>query len=291
MAGSSGCPAFFVICMQVWKWEKKIATLLGDADDADLSARLLLRHALEFDDLTYSLNLHREVTEKELRKLFPDVLRRQKGEPMAYILGHKEFYSNDFIVTPATLIPRPETELLVDLALDLIRRDDARIADIGCGTGCIGISLALERPFWTPFLMDKSSDALAVACGNASRFSLNLPCILADMAFLPFDNSSLDLIISNPPYIDEQKPEETASDVLAFEPHLALFSPNAGLWHIEALASQARRILKPGGLLVLEHGYEQGEKTMDIFRRYGLKIIGDFQDLAGLSRCCIGKKI
>lgn len=277
--------------MQVWEWEKKIAALLSGVESAEMSARLLLRHVLKLDDLGYLLNLRREVTQEEERELFPCVLRRQQGEPMAYILGHKEFYSHDFLVGPATLIPRPETELLVDLALDLARGDNVRFADAGCGTGCIGISLVLERPGWQAILVDKSEDALKVARKNIAEYSLELPCVLADMASLPIKESSLDLIVSNPPYIDEKKPWETAHDVFAYEPHLALFSENAGLGHIEALAASARRFLKADGLLVLEHGYDQGDKTINILSQHGLKVIGDFKDLAGLPRCCIGKKI
>lgn len=277
--------------MQLWEWEKKITALLAGVENAELSARLLLRHVLKLDDLAYLLNLRHEVTEKEVKELFPYVLRRQKGEPMAYILGHKEFYSHNFCVSPSTLIPRPETELLVDCALDLVRGDNVVFVDAGCGTGCIGISLALERPGWQPVLVDKSEDALKVARENAAAYSLGAPCILADMASLPLKSSSLDLIVSNPPYIDEQKPLETAQDVLAHEPHLALFSGKGGMSHIEALADNATRILKPGGLLILEHGYDQEERTINVLSCHGLKIIGDFKDLAGWPRCCIGKKI
>ena len=276
--------------MQIWKWEKKIALLLKEQDNPVLCARMLMRWATGFTEMEYLLALREEFSENDMSKLLPALERRLKGEPMAYILGKKEFYGHEFIVSPATLVPRPETELLVDLALSLTHKDNLCFADIGCGSACIGISLELARPDWKGYFIDKSIDALGIALLNGEQFCVPMTLLQAELEKLPFKNESLDLIISNPPYIDPELKEEVMREVLAFEPHIALFSENGGLFHITNLLREAGRVLRPGGRIIMEHAYDQKESSLRIFQEFGFINICDYDDLASLPRCATGVK-
>jgi release factor glutamine methyltransferase len=263
-------------------------------DNPALCARLLAGHALGYDSLRCVLNANQELTPSQLTALNELTSRRATGEPMAHILGCREFYGRSFFVTPQTLIPRPETELLVETALARLTARPLHFADMGTGCGCIGITLALERPRWKGVLADNSAPALAVAKDNARALNAaqRLACVLADMRAAPLATNAFDLLVSNPPYIRECDRALVMDEVLRFEPRTALFSPDNGLAHLRAVCGLAAKCLKDGGLLLLEHSAEQGEQVRNLLAETGIfENIGTSRDLAGLERCTSGKKL
>lgn len=274
---------------KLWEKEKKLEAMLIEAgvDSPGLCARMLAEHALGLDHVRHILSSSRQLSSEEENRLENLAKRRAAGEPMAYILGKKAFYEHEFIVSPATLVPRPETEMLVDLALELLPASKIHFADIGTGCGCIGLSLMAKRPGWQGILLDISCETLNIASQNASRIAVN-PCLIqGDMLHLPFRARSLELLLSNPPYIAfDEFPE--LDKTLAYEPSSALFSGNGGLEHIQGLALEAKRVLRPGGIAIIEHGYLQGRQVCEILTAAGFTDVRDHNDLAGLPRCATG---
>lgn len=221
-----------------------------------------------------------------------DVLlaRRLAGEPLAYIRGRQAFWTLDLRVTPATLIPRPETELLVEIALELPNPNrPRRVADLGTGSGAIAAALASERPAWRIVASDRSAAALAVAQGNFRDLSLgNVAPIRADW-LAPFGAGSCDLILSNPPYVASGDPHLCRGDPL-FEPPSALASGPDGLDAIRRIAADARRCLRPGGLIVLEHGCDQGGAVRGLLLAAGFAEVVTRPDLALHERATLGRR-
>ncbi len=214
--------------------------------------------------------------------------RRRAGEPVAYILGEREFYSLMLAVQPAVLIPRPETEQLVELALArLPRTGAARLLDVGTGSGAIAIAIAHARPDLEVWASDISQAALAVARDNARRHGANIRFIESD-GLNSLADARFDVIVSNPPYIAAADPHLLAGD-LRFEPRLALESGPDGLTLIRRLAADARRHLGDGGWLLFEHGYDQGPVCTELLASLGYSDVCEARDLAGLSRISLGR--
>lgn len=217
--------------------------------------------------------------------------RRLQGEPVAHITGLREFWSLTLKITPSTLIPRPETELLVERALHhLSETPAALIADLGTGSGAIALALASERPDCLLHASDRCDAALEIARENAQ--SLNLKNIIfhhGDWFQALQEGSVYDLILSNPPYIAKQDPHLSRGD-LPREPATALASGPDGLRDIRIIVAQAPSHLKPGGRLLIEHGFEQGEAVRKLFLQAGFMTIGTLRDLAGHERVTEGKK-
>lgn len=211
------------------------------------------------------------------------VARRRKGEPIAYLTGSREFFGRNFRVTPAVLIPRPETEHVVELALELSLPDAAEVADIGTGSGCIALTLALERPGWRIRAGDLSESALAVAATNRRLLQANDVELLAGDLFTPFDGRRFDLIVSNPPYVATDDPHLGRGDV-RHEPAGALEAGAHGLSCLRRLIGCAPGSLRPGGWLVVEHGHDQGESVRKLMQESGLGTVKTIRDLAGLER-------
>lgn len=210
--------------------------------------------------------------------------RRLDGEPIAYILGEREFYGLSFKVTPATLIPRPETELLVELALERIAPDaSCRILDLGAGSGAIALAVAHARPKVQVIAVDASAAALDVARENAVRLGIANATFRHGDWYAPLAEERFALIVSNPPYIAAGDPHLSRGD-LRFEPPSALASGADGLDDIRRIAAGARAHLAPGGWLLLEHGYDQGAPVREILRRKGLQEVFTAPDLAGIDR-------
>ena len=216
--------------------------------------------------------------------------RRLNGEPMAYILGEREFYGRSFYVNPATLIPRPETEHLVDAALGFLP-PDGRVWDLGTGRGAIAVTLACERPDAGIAASDVSTAALDVARRNADRHGAVVAFACGSWldAGLPQKVRGFDLIVSNPPYIEAGDPHLQQGD-LRFEPQQALTDFSDGLSCIRLLASGAAGCLKDGGRLLLEHGFDQGAAVRRILADTGWTDIETRCDLAGHERVTIGRK-
>jgi release factor glutamine methyltransferase len=229
----------------------------------------------ELDDIT------RERFEESLR-------RREDGAPMAYIMGTKEFWSLEFAVSPATLVPRPETEMLVNLALREIPRDAAwRVLDLGTGSGAIAVSIACERPMSQVTAIDASEDALLVAAENARALAPgNVECLHGDWTE-PVRGRIFDLIVSNPPYV---RAGDEALAALRHEPRAALVAGADGLDAIRALAAQCRDVLVAGGLLLVEHGSDQSEAVAALLDTNGWVDIQCHKDLAGLPRVTAARR-
>jgi release factor glutamine methyltransferase len=213
--------------------------------------------------------------------------RRLHGAPIAYLRGHQAFWTLELSVSPATLIPRPETELLVETALELLAPIPRLIADLGTGSGAIAAALASERPDWTLIATDRSAPAIAIARDNFQRLGLASINVVQSDWLAAFAADSLDAIVSNPPYLADADPHLARGD-LRFEPRSALASGGDGLDAIRAILADAPRCLRPGGLLAIEHGFDQGQAVRRDFHENGLQRVETRQDLAGHDRLTLG---
>ena len=262
-------------------------------DSPRLSAQLLLSQALGLDRLGLILAMDRPLTPEELDLVRPLVARRGKGEPVAYILGERVFYGLEFAVTPATLIPRPETELIIDRALELFPAGElTSFADLGTGSGCLAVTLAVRFPGATGLALDLSPEALAVARQNAVRHQVaeRVAFLDADFADLPAHDGGYGLIVSNPPYVSAAEYRECSREVREFEPSSALTPGETGLEAVPTVARAARTRLAPGGVLLVEIGWKQGPRAAAILAEAGFTEVAVLRDLAGLDRVVEGRK-
>ena len=260
-----------------------------DPREARLEAQILLCHTIQ-QPRAYLAAHDRDPVSPEHAAVFTALLqRRLQGEPIAYILGEREFYSLNFKVSPAVLIPRPETELLVDLALErLPANQPARLLDLGTGSGVVAVTLALHRPQADVIAVDQSATALEVARENARRLGAsNLSLILSNW-YGALNDEKFDLIVSNPPYISAADPHLTQGDV-RFEPASALASGTDGLSDIRIIIQGANSHLKPGGWLLFEHGYDQAAACRELLTQAGFEQVASASDLAGIARVTYGQ--
>ena len=210
--------------------------------------------------------------------------RRRSGEPVSYITGWREFYGLKLHVSPDVLIPRPETEQLVDLALERLPLGaSVQVLELGTGSGAISVALASLRPELKVTATDVSDAALEVARRNAREHAVEIDFVRSD--WFESIEGSFDLIVTNPPYVAARDPHLERGD-LRFEPRLALIGDEDGLAGIREIAASARHHLSPGGSLLLEHGYDQSENCVALLRELGYVAVADFPDLAGLPRVC-----
>jgi release factor glutamine methyltransferase len=253
-----------------------------------LDTELLLAHVLNKPRSYLYAHPETKLSTQQQQKFTKLLNRRKNGEPMAYILGHKEFYSLDLKINKHVLIPRPETELLVDLILDKFSAtSNINLVDFGTGSGAIALAIAKHRPNWQILAIDKSRNALKVAQNNAQNLNIkNIQfiqhdwCRWADRATARV--APTDIIVSNPPYI-------TGSDLHPpFEPKIALAGGKDGLKHIKTIIKQAKNILKPNGLLFLEHGFDQAQQIQTLMKKHGYTKITTHQDLANHDRVTMG---
>ncbi len=283
--------------MRLADHERDIAERLHKAgvDSPRLCARLLCAHALGLDKLGVALLPERPLSAAESDRLEALAARRATGEPLAHILGKREFFSRDFRVTRHTLVPRPETELLVETALELLPPTPVDFVDLGAGGGCIGLTLVCERPAWRGILLEASAEALAVARENAVALlppgeDARIALARGDLFAPPLREHSFDLVISNPPYIGESERGEVMDEVLRFEPAAALFSPRGGLAHLAAVCAGARRLLRRGGHVIVEHGAGQGAAVRGLLAAEGRDGPRTRADLAGHARCTVARR-
>jgi release factor glutamine methyltransferase len=258
-------------------------------DNPRLDAELLLANTLGLDRVGLYVNFERPLQGSELAAFREQVRRRAGREPLAYILGKAEFWSLPLKVTPAVLIPRPETELLVEESLARLP-SGGRVLDVGTGSGALAIALAHERPEFVVTAIDVSAAALEVAGENAcSNEVAERICFLQqDLAALPA--GPFDLVVANPPYIPVGELASLMPDVRDFEPHLALDGGADGLDAYRALARQAGSVLAPDGWLLVEVGIGQATVVKQLFAGAGLAEIFAASDLAGIERVVGGKK-
>jgi release factor glutamine methyltransferase len=262
-----------------------------DAAEIRREAELLLQHALGVDRAWLFAHADDIVSDAPAGQFRRHLSRRVKGEPIAYITGRREFFSIDLAVTPDVLVPRPETELLVELALEKIPQGEkVYVADLGTGSGAIALAIASECPQASVLATDASLGALGVARGNARRLELtNVEFALGDWC-APLRDRVFDVIASNPPYIAAGDPHLDRGD-LRFEPALALSSGADGLDAIRTIARDARSHLKPGGWLFFEHGYDQGEVVRAILEAGGYADAVTVQDLEGRDRVSFARHV
>ncbi|ELY2510242.1 peptide chain release factor N(5)-glutamine methyltransferase [Cronobacter sakazakii] len=227
------------------------------------------------------------LTDDEHARLDALLARRAAGEPVAYLIGQREFWSLPLEVSPATLIPRPDTECLVEQALARLPATPCRILDLGTGTGAIALALASERPDCHVTALDIIPEAVALAKRNAQRLGIDNVTILQSHWFSALTDVRFSLIVSNPPYIDGDDPHLSQGDV-RFEPKSALVADNAGLADLETLVTEARRFLEDNGWLMLEHGWQQGEAVRELFTRAGYQAVETCRDYGGNERLTLG---
>jgi release factor glutamine methyltransferase len=285
-----------------------VATLLADATrrlteavsleprEARIEARALFAHALKVDHAWLIGHDRDTPTPAQQQSIEILIARRAAGEPVAYILGEREFFGMNFAVTSAVLIPRPDTELLVETALQhLPEHIPYRILDLGTGSGAIAIALARQRPLAEVVAVDASAEALAVAQANARQLGAdNVQCLAGDWyAALgkpagEVGVKKFDMIVSNPPYIAANDPHLNAGD-LRFEPLQALASGDDGLHDLRVIVAGASAHLVEGGWLWLEHGFDQAAAVAGLLRQHGFGQVHALRDLAGLDRVSGGR--
>ncbi|WP_180132512.1 peptide chain release factor N(5)-glutamine methyltransferase [Rhodoferax sp. BLA1] len=255
-----------------------------------LDAQLLLLHVLGQPDnqrgwlMAHDTDVLPSTKQAELNTL---AQRRLAGEPLAYLTGYKAFYGLELQVSPDVLVPRPDTETLVDWALELLSDTTARVLDLGTGSGAIALALKATQPQMDVWATDMSSKALAVAQTNAQRLQLEVTFNQGPwLAALPAGTPRFDAIVSNPPYIADQDPHLTA---LGFEPIQALTSGTDGLDDLHQIICTASAHLQPGGWLLLEHGYDQSAAVRQLLTQEGFGQVQSRCDLAGIERCSGGR--
>lgn len=270
-----------------------IASLLRGAELPDsLTARLdseLLLAAAIGKSRSYLHTWPERIVSSEAAQTFASYLqRRRAGEPVAYILGQQGFWNLDLEVASHTLIPRPDTELLVETALAVLPAEPAKVLDLGTGTGAIALALASERRQWQVTAVDRVPEAVALAERNRQRLQLDNVTVLASHWFSALDDQRFQLIVSNPPYIRAEDPHLVAGDV-RFEPSSALVAGNDGLDDLRQIIAAAPSHLLPAGWLLLEHGYDQAAAVRELLARQGFEQIESRVDLGGHERITLGR--
>ena len=254
-----------------------------------LEARILVQHAFAVDATMLIAHGERSVDAAATR-VFADLLaRRCAGEPIAYLMGTREFWSLPLTVSPAVLIPRPETELLVERCLERLPTGPSCVLDAGTGSGAIILALKFERPDLQAYACDRSAAALTVAADNSARLGLALHLVQSDWLNPIAPRPNFDLIVSNPPYVAPGDPHLEQGD-LRYEPPTALVAEEGGLAAIHALISSALPRLRPGGWLLLEHGMDQAPAVQTALLAHGYDSVASYPDLSGHLRCSEGQR-
>ncbi len=281
---------------EVWSVKRVLAWAADDLkrrgnDSARLDVELLLGRVLGLDRIGLILHSEKPLSAPELGRFRELFKRRRAGEPVAYLLGEREFFGITFKVDARVLVPRPDTECLVEVALERTRGRSmlGRALDLCTGSGCVAIAFARNRPTWQVTASDTSEDALAVATDNAHRTGAirNLR-LLHGSLFTPVSGERFDLITANPPYIPAAEIAELPADVREFEPRLALDGGPDGLDIVRQIAAQALDQLTPGGLLALEISADQGPRTLRILEQHGYVDLQLARDLGGRDRVVSG---
>ncbi len=265
------------------------AALNLDFGTASIEVRTLLQAVLQVNHAYLLSHPEYQLNEEQYARFSAWFERRLSGEPIAYILGEREFFGLNFRVTPATLIPRPETELLVELALQRISpQGNCRVLDMGTGSGAIALSIAHERPNAEVVAVDASEAALEITQLNVQQLKLKNVQLIHGNWFAALQGERFDVIVSNPPYIAADDTHLTQGD-LRFEPRSALASGTDGLEDIRHICAHAKDYLHADGWLLFEHGYNQAESVRALLKLSGFSDVFSAQDLAGIERVSGGK--
>ncbi|QGH59332.1 peptide chain release factor N(5)-glutamine methyltransferase [Serratia proteamaculans] len=274
--------------MDYQSWLKAAVVRLTQSDSARRDAEILLGfvtgRARTFL-MAFGETLLTQQQQEQLERL---LVRRERGEPVAYLIGEREFWSLPLSVSPATLIPRPDTECLVELALERLPSSSCNILDLGTGTGAIALALASERPDCNVTGVDLQPEAVALALHNAQKLAIGNAQFLQGSWFAPLAGQTFALIASNPPYIDAADPHLAQGDV-RFEPSSALVAQQHGLADLSAIVQQAPHYLQPQGWLLLEHGWQQGESVRALLQAAGFISIATRRDYGDNDRVTFGQ--
>ncbi|MNB88749.1 Release factor glutamine methyltransferase [compost metagenome] len=274
--------------MDFQHWLRHAVSELSASDSPRRDAEILLGHVTG-RARTYILAFAETVlTRDEETQLAELLARRKTGEPVAHLVGEREFWSLPLYVSAATLIPRPDTECLVEQALARLPASPARILDLGTGTGAIALALASERPDCQVTAVDVMPDAVALAQRNVDRLALPNVTVVHSSWFSALGDRQFETIVSNPPYIDEADPHLGEGDV-RFEPRSALVAAGQGLADLSQIITAARQHLVSGGWLLLEHGWTQGEAVRALFLQAGYQQVETCRDYGGNERLTLGK--
>lgn len=261
-----------------------LRTLQSESRLPRLEFQMLWQHVLQVPRVWLIAHDTDAIAQAEVARFHELEARRLAGEPMAYILGRREFMGHDFLVSPAVLIPRPETEQLVETALDHVQgRTSPAVLDLGTGSGAIAISIALARPDAQVAATDLSTNALDVAQQNARRLGAQVEFLRGSWYDALSAGREFDVIVSNPPYIAAHDPHLSSGD-LRFEPTAALTDGGDGLAALRAIVEGAGRRLKPRGALYMEHGWDQAEAVRHLLESAGFSQVASRRDLAGIER-------
>lgn len=290
-SGAGGSGEVWTIA-RVLRWAAEDLVRRGVKDSPRLDAELLLGHATGLDRVRLIVDGARPLSPDELTRFRELITRRRRSEPIAYILGEREFYGLRFSVNQHVLIPRPDTETLVNVALERTRASDlfGRALDVCTGSGCVAVAFALERPTWFVTGSDISADALGVARQNALRLgaiwnvAFRQSDLLADVGGEPFD-----LITANPPYVPDAEVQTLSPDIRNFEPSGALLGGPDGLSLLRRLVKAAPALLTPGGVLALEVGAGQAERVAKGLAGYGFSDVQRARDYGGIERVVSGR--
>lgn len=268
--------------------QRACSVLQHTSESPKLDAEVLLAHCME-RDRTYLVTWpERHLTAAQAECFQQLVEQRHMGHPVAHLLGEREFWSLPMYVDRSTLIPRPDTEVLVEQALALELPKHAKVLDLGTGTGAIALALKHSQPTWQVSAVDKMPAAVALAQRNAKRLQLAVTIQQSDWFSALQDAQVFDLVVSNPPYIDAADPHLQQGDV-RFEPQSALIAEQQGLADITHIIISARRHLANQGWLMIEHGYQQAEAVRECFAKYGYDTISTIKDYAQLDRVTLGQ--
>ncbi|MDT3608242.1 peptide chain release factor N(5)-glutamine methyltransferase [Cronobacter dublinensis] len=274
--------------MKYQQWLKQAIHRLTDSESPRRDAEILLGFVTGRTRTFILAFGETALADDELTRLDALLARRVQGEPVAYLTGQREFWSLPLEVSAATLIPRPDTECLVEQALARLPAAPCRILDLGTGTGAIALALACERPDCQVTALEVIPEAVELARRNAQRLGIDNVTVLQSHWFSALTDARFSLIVSNPPYIDGDDPHLTQGDV-RFEPKSALVAPNAGLADLDAIITGARRFLENDGWLLVEHGWRQGGAVRELFTRAGYHGVETCRDYGGNERLTLGQ--
>lgn len=268
-------------------WLKQVTQQLSALSQTpDIEARLCLCHVLNVNSSYLYSYPERLLTSSELAQLDALVSQRLQGQPLAYLFGYWHFFDLKLAVSPATLIPRPDTEVLVEQVLALALPLQANVLDLGTGTGAIALALASNRPLWQVTAVDYVNDAVTLAQHNQQHLAINNCRVLHSNWYSAVAAESFDVIVSNPPYIDPQDPH---LHTLRFEPVTALTAQEHGLADLNHIVATAPRHLNANGWLVLEHGYDQAAAVQQLLQAAGFTQVQSIRDYGGNCRVSFGQ--
>lgn len=257
-------------------------------EDDIFEAKQIIKHITGYSNADILSNYQNELTEFQQNNLTAIIKQRLARYPLQYILGHWDFYGRSFKVGPGALIPRPDTETVMEVCLDRIKQDQqAEVLDLCAGTGCIGITIACEREKANVTLVEKYEDAARYLRENLSNANGNATLVMGDIFENVANDKKYDLIVSNPPYICEKDMENLQPEV-KFEPETALYGGGDGLMFYRAIASNYKENLKSGGILVFEIGFDQGKKVKEILETLGYENVRIKKDYAENDRVVFG---